>query len=69
MYTTSIPADSNPVWEFSPILDGISLNMEGGGARLVIDDVDALVGEIITLRVVDTYGKYNVAEFSVEVIS
>lgn len=69
LYTTNIPSNANPVWEFSPMLSGVSLNIEDGGVRLSVDDIDALVGEIITLRVFDSYGGYNAAEFAVEVIS
>ena len=68
-YTTTVPAEAYPQWSYYPVLDGVVLDDTENGVRLIVDDKSSLVGEVITLRVVDSTGLYLPAEFTVEVIS
>lgn len=68
-YTTTIPAEAYPQWNVSPVLDGVVLDTTESGVRLIVEDKSSLVGEVITLRVVDSGGLYLPSEFTVEVIS
>lgn len=67
-YISNIPSDAIPIWDYTPKLDGISISSEGDGIRLLVKNIDRLIGEVITLRVTDSFGKYTAADFDVEVI-
>ena len=69
LYTTNIPNEAEPIWNVMPNNAGVSIALEDSGCRLSVEDRGSLVGEMLTLSVSDSAGKYNVAEFTVEVIS
>lgn len=66
LYTTNI---TEPMWEYSPHIDGVLLNADDGGMRLSVDGSDSLIGEMITIQVSDSAGLYASAEIQVEVVS
>ena len=66
LYATNIPA--NATWSFVPVVDGITLTVEGVSARLSVDAFDGLIGTVVTLTVRDVASEYNPATFDVEVV-